>query len=80
MAATTNIKITNEFADNTTQAITIGPVETTKLNPTLKEDIIAFNSSMQSAGYGSYLQSKAGADWVGISAVEIITTDRQYIF
>lgn len=80
MAATTVIKITNEFADDTRQSISVGPIDAMKLSPTLKDDIIAFNASMQSAGYGSYLQSKAGADWVGISAVQIVTTDRQYIF
>lgn len=79
MAATTVVKLKNEFADGTNQSISVGPIDTTKLSPTLKQDIIAFNASMQSAGYGSFLQSKYGNDWTGISECEIITTERTYI-
>ena len=80
MAASSVIELTNEFADGTSQKVSIGTIAPTAISPTLKQDIIAFNASMQSAGYGSYLQSKYGADWTGISACRIITTETTYIF
>lgn len=80
MAATSTFKITNEFADETRNTISIGPIDTTKLNPNLKADVIGFNNSMTQNGYGSYLQSKAGANWVGISRLQMVTIDRNYIF
>lgn len=80
MAATSVIKFTNVFEDGTTSDLTVGEIEYGKVPTSLKTDIKNFNASMESSQYPDLLVSKTGAKWKRIGSVQVITTQREYIF
>lgn len=75
----TNTKLTFKvvFADDTTDTITINNVNPNKINPDLKSIVRNFNAQ-QGGDLASKMQSKSGANWIGISAVSLTTTVRDY--
>lgn len=73
--ATTEVKYTAKFADDTTQDITIGTFATNYSGlSSIKNNVIAFNESFTTET-GKLMTSKYGNDWVGISRARIITTN-----
>lgn len=67
------------FEDDTTANFTMNGIDVEKLNlGTIKTSVRAFNADPSE--YSNLMVSKAGAPWVGISAVTVTTTSREYIF
>lgn len=84
MAATTSIKFTNFFEDGTTSDLVIGDFDSKDFNTTkyatMKAAVKEFNANFAESGYATKLQSKTGANWQRIDAVQVITTERIYYF
>lgn len=80
MAAVTKLAITNVFADDTTIKITIDNLKRENLNTSqIKEKVKAFNDA-NGGDLATKMKSKNGFNWIGIKAVQITTTNREYIF
>lgn len=85
MAYGVNIKVTNEFADGTSKAVTIGEIAPTAINETkIRNQVAKLNNATQREedypGFTTGFVSNAGANFVSISGVDIITTETIVIF
>lgn len=81
MASTSMIQFKNQYEDETTSNLSVGPIDSTALNiEQLRTKVKAFNAEIGTNGFATKLVSKGGAPWRGISAVTITTTEREYIF
>ena len=78
MARSIDVKYTVGFADDTKQAITVGPFDASTFNTdvgsTIKDKIIAYNASIDSDTAATVL-SKYGNPMTGIVKAEIISTE-----
>lgn len=77
------LKFTTEYEDDTTRDLTIGEIDSNKINTTqLKSKIINFNTPATRASlypnFDSAFLSESGANFKRIKAAEIITTTRTY--
>lgn len=80
MASTTKLEITNEFADNTSAKITIDNIRIENLDVTdIKEKVRAFNAA-SGGTLATKMTSTNGLNWIGISKVRIITTNKTVLF
>lgn len=82
--ATTVVKYTNTFEDGSNYTLTIGDFDPYKIDSdTIKDGVIELNQNMGTGTYANYpdmLLSKTGAQWRRISRVQLITTNRTYLF
>lgn len=82
--AVSALEITNVFADDTTQKVTINDIEPNNINGAtainrIRQTVMNFNA--QSGGtLTTKMKSKNGFNWIGIKRVRIITKDTNYIF
>lgn len=82
------VKFTAVFEDGTEQVITVGeidPEEAQTALSALKARVINFNQNIGVEGsdyedYPSYMVSKGGANWKKIGRVQLVITERDYIF
>lgn len=81
MAATSTIQFTNQFEDETTAKISVGPVIANQIDKeALRSKVVEFNKNIATNGFATKMVSKGGAAWRGVSAVTITTTERDYLF
>lgn len=84
MAAVSKLEITNLFADDTKIKITIDNLNPSVINSesaieNIKTKVKAFNDA-KGGELANKMKSKNGFNWVGITKVNIVTTERTYIF
>lgn len=81
--ATVVLKFTNDFSDDTTGTITVGPIDATAsgLNPTtIKTRVKAWNAQLATdTTKAALMQGKYGGSWQRISEVRATTTNRIYL-
>lgn len=80
MATKVTLKITNEFEDETTRNIIVGPYEITNpaVNPaTFKANLATVKAAIPT--YKNKYVSESGANWKDIKAAEITTNTRTQI-
>lgn len=81
---TSVITLTSKFTDGTSRKVSIGTIETSKLNPNIKTAIKNLNDEeKREASYPGFTNgyvSDSGAPFAYISAAEIVTTRREVIF
>lgn len=86
MAATSVVKFTNLFEDATEYTMTVGTFDPMSLDSeVIKENVMAVNAGMGKEGtqyenYPNYLVSENGTKWTRINRVQIVTTERTYLF
>lgn len=80
MASTTKLEITNEFADNTNAKVIIDNIRIENLDiADIKEQVRAFNTA-RGGTLATKMTSTNGLNWIGISKVRIITTNKTVLF
>ena len=79
--ATSVIRFTNSFSDETTGTVDVGPVDTSALSVnTIRANVKAWNERLASdTATTQLMQGKYGGNWNRISEVRITTTNRTYI-
>lgn len=81
--ATVVLKFTNDFSDDTTGTITVGPIaaDATGLNvETIKTRVKAWNAQLATdTSKAALMQGKYGGSWQRISEVRATTTNRIYL-
>ena len=84
MAAVSKLVVTNLFADDSTLKITIDNIRPENIKSSTQiENIRARVKAFNAASGGSLttkMKSKNGFNWIGIKAVQIVTTDKVVIF
>lgn len=80
MASTTKLEITNEFEDNTRAKVTIDNIRIENLDVAdIKEQVRAFNAA-RGGTLATKMKSSNGLNWIGISKVRIVTTNKTVLF
>lgn len=80
MASTTKLEITNEFADNTNAKVIIDNIRIENLDiADIKEQVRTFNAE-RGGTLATKMTSTNGLNWIGISKVRIITTNKTVLF
>ncbi len=84
MAAVSKLTTTNVFADETTLKITVDNIKPENITSgaqieEIRQRVKDFNAAKGGA-LSTKMKSKNGFNWVGIKAVEIVTTDKTVIF
>ena len=81
MAAVSKLEVTNVFADNTTAKVTIDNIRPSNISDTttIKTTVNNFNTN-QGGALATKMKSKNGFNWIGISKVQIVTTDKTVLF
>lgn len=80
MAAYTNVQFTLSYDDDTTQKVSMGPLDPSASGLSgIKANIMQFNNNFDSSTARLSL-SKYGALWNGISAASITTTNKVVLF
>lgn len=72
--ATTDVRYTLGFEDDTQQDVTIGPFDPSKITGAVKTKTITFNNNFTS-DTANLLLSKYGNKWRGIDRLRVITTE-----
>lgn len=83
MAATTRIEVTNEFADSTRAKIVINNIDPSTMTAERIEAIRTqiYNFNIAHGGtLATKMKSANGLNWIGISKVNIVTTNKTVIF
>ena len=83
MAATTRIEVTNEFADSTRAKIVINNINPSTMTAERIEAIRTqiYNFNIAHGGtLATKMKSSNGFNWIGISKVNIVTTNKVVIF
>lgn len=84
MAAVAKLTVTNLFADESTLKITVDNIKPENITSGAQIEAIRARCKQFNAEEGGTLstkmKSKNGFNWIGIKAVEIITTDKTVIF
>lgn len=85
--ASSVVKFTNVFEDGSEMDITVGEISpTASALMSIKSKVMEFNSKIGKedfpdfADFPNLMVSKTGAKWKRIDKVQIITTQRNYIF
>lgn len=84
MAAVSKLIVTNLFADDSTLKITVDNIKPENITSGAQIEAIrarckAFNEA-QGGTLSTKMKSKNGFNWVGIKAVQIVTSDKVVIF
>lgn len=84
MAAVSRLIVTNLFADESTLKITVDNIKPENIKSgaqieAIRAKVKAFNNT-QGGELATKMKSKNGFNWVGIKAVQIVTTDKTVIF
>lgn len=84
MAAVSKLVVTNLFADESTLKITVDNIKPENIKGSthieaIRASVIAFNNA-QGGTLSTKMKSKNGFNWIGIKAVQIVTTDKTVIF
>lgn len=80
--ATTVIRFTNNFSDDTKGTVTVGPIESTVVNlANIRTQVKAFNERIADTdtGVNKLMQGQYGGDWQNIGEVRLTTTTITYI-
>lgn len=84
MAAVSKLVVTNLFADDSTLKITVDNIKPENIKSSAQiEEIRAKCKAFNAASGGTLatkMKSKNGFNWIGIKAVQIVTTDKVVIF
>lgn len=80
MASSSKLEITNLFADDTKIKISVDNIRPQNLDvETIRQKVINFNKE-KGGTLSTKMKSKNGFNWVGITQVRIVTTEKDYIF
>lgn len=84
MAAVSKLVVTNLFADESTLKITVDNIRPENIKSSaqienIRSRVKAFNAA-NGGSLATKMKSKNGFNWIGIKAVQIVTTDKVVIF
>lgn len=84
MAAVSKLVVTNLFADDSTLKITVDNIKPDNIKSSaqienIRSKVKAFNAA-NGGTLATKMKSKNGFNWIGIKAVQIVTTDKVVIF
>lgn len=84
MAAVSKLVVTNLFADDSTLKITVDNIKPENIKSSaqienIRSRVKAFNAA-SGGTLATKMKSKNGFNWIGIKAVQIVTTDKVVIF